>query len=385
MTAPLFSTGLFPTGLVSKDHEPVEPVTPEAWVALSLLPGVGPRTVKALREQALAWPEAWLSALSPKARVPLQAYLCDPLESPLGLRVSAYLRWCDGEARSIVTPSCAAWPSVLDELPDPPIVLWAHGAYSALTLPGFAMVGTRKPTSEGAFNARRFSQALAQQGLAVISGLALGVDGLCHQAALEAGAPTVAVLGCGIDVVYPRQHQRLRERIVAEGGLLLSEHPPGVQARPQFFPRRNRLITGLALGVLVVEATLKSGSLVSARLALEQNREVFALPGSLSNPQARGCLHLIQQQGAKLVIDVDDILGELLLPVSEQVLARPAAPDQADVPVAGLAAFLGAEPVAIDVLVERAGKSIAECASELMMLELEGVVQQVAGGWVRCR
>ncbi|NUJ56037.1 DNA-protecting protein DprA [Cobetia marina] len=341
----------------------------------------------------------------------------------------------------LLTPADPEWPAMLDTLPDPPLALWALGRQSLLELPMLAIVGARKASQAGLRHAHDFAAELISRGWSVASGLALGVDAAAHQGALAASArlgahdyaaspSTLAVLGCGVDVVYPAQHHHLRQRLLEGGGLLLSEHPPGTGAHARHFPRRNRLITGLSLGVLVVEATLRSGSLVSARLAMEQNREVFALPGRIDDITASGCLELIRQ-GATLVRDVDDMLAELehLLPAHSteppSAQARVASSTQsaavftgslstprsanrsatrdaesslplpslempvlqaATPPVSQEAAplcFLGAVPLALDKLVELSGTSVSELSMQLLELELEGRVMQAPGGWKR--
>ncbi|GHC14298.1 DNA processing protein DprA [Kushneria pakistanensis] len=377
-----------------------QPQTPHEWLALSMLPRVGARRLMALRQAAPVWPDGWLARLPEEAAQMMRYYLQMPGQGSLHARVETAMAWLErSEQHHLLTPDHPAWPAMLDELPDPPPVLWGWGALEALSLPALAVVGTRRPTREGQDNAWRLARDMAGAGYGVVSGLALGVDGCAHHGALEAGGATVAVLGCGVDVLYPRTHARLRQQLLDRGGLLLSEHPPGTRAHPQHFPRRNRIITGLSLGVLVVEAAMASGSLVSARLAMEQNREVFALPGSLHNPQARGCLWLIRE-GARLVTCLEDILQELperqwcaAASGTAGVIAAPDAhgiPDAASpgaAPVDGpedpLWQWLSDAPLPVDALVERTGDSIGALQSRLLMLELEGWAAQVAGGWVR--
>ncbi|RKR06919.1 DNA protecting protein DprA [Kushneria sinocarnis] len=360
------------------------------WLALSLLPRVGANRLAAMRLQQPGWPDGWLAALPGEARHQLMAWLQAPSRSPLNAPIERAMAWLEaGPDRHLLTPDHPAWPRLLDELPDPPPLLWGWGELAALTPPALAMVGTRRPTREGRDNALGFSRALAEYGLTIVSGLALGIDGHAHEAALDAGGRTVAVLGCGVDVLYPRSHRRLRQRLLDSGGLLLSEHLPGTPARAPFFPRRNRIITGLSLGVLVVEAAFRSGSLVSARLAMEQNREVFALPGSLHNPQAGGCLWLIQE-GARLVTCRDDLLSELPALAGRTVSASPPATAAPATAAAGEGApddplwrHLTGEPCPLDRLVELSGVAVGECQQRLLMLELEGWAAQAPGGWVR--
>ncbi|WP_262927181.1 DNA-processing protein DprA [Phytohalomonas tamaricis] len=384
-------------------------MTARDWLALSLLPRLGTRRLFELRRQRLPWPEGWLAALPAEPQRVLRGYLKAPEKSVLHKSIAAGLAWCEANANHhLLYPGHPHWPRLLDELPDPPAVLWGWGALDCLEVPALAMVGTRRPTREGLDNAAMFSRALVASGYSVISGMALGIDGQAHASALDAGGRTVAVLGCGADVLYPRQHRDLRRRLLESGGLILSEHPPGTSAHPRHFPRRNRLITGLSRGVLVVEAALKSGSLVSARLAMEQNRDVFALPGSIHNPQATGCLWLIQE-GARLVTKIDDILVELP-PLNDEAMAAydMASPDESLGEATSLFAsitdaqaktaepiyadyadddpllrLLGGQPTPLDTLVELSGIDVTQCSTQLLMLELEGKVMQAPGGWVR--
>lgn len=373
-------------------------MTAKDWLVLSLLPGLGPRRIQTLRERAPecleSWPEGWLALLPRPAATALRLWLDHPDRSPLAPAVDALDGWLAASVHhALLHPGHACWPALLDELPDPPAVLWACGDLAALTPPALAIVGSRRPTRDGLESAAAFGRDLAGQGYATVSGMALGIDGAAQRAALDAGGASVAVLGCGVDVVYPPRHEALHRRLQGEGGLLLSEHPPGTRARPAFFPRRNRIVTGLSLGVLVVEAAEKSGSLVSARLAMEQNREVFALPGSIHNPQARGCLGLIRQ-GATLVTGIEDILEELPpwagasaidstdAPArTSQVTHAPAASDAG--PQDPLLELLSERPTPLDVLVELTGQDVGHCQRRLLELEIEGLATQAVGGWVR--
>lgn len=353
------------------------------WLALTSLPGLGASRLAELIARRPAWPDGWLAVLPREAATALRLWLDHPARSPLAASVDAALAWAAASAdHHLLHAGHPAWPDLLSEIADPPPLLWGWGDIASLAPPRLAMVGSRRATREGLTNAGAFARELAARGWCVVSGMALGVDAAAQQAALDAGGVSVAVLGCGIDVVYPPRHHRLHERLREQpGGLLLSEHPPGTPARAGFFPRRNRIVTGLSWGVLVVEAAEQSGSLVSARLAGEQGREVFALPGSLHNPQVRGCLRLIRQ-GAVLVREVDDILSELTqwqaptMPVAPRIDADGGDGDP-------LLRWLSGSPTPADVLVGLTGLDIAECQRRLLMLELEGQAARVAGGWVR--
>ncbi|WP_110674816.1 DNA-processing protein DprA [Salinicola sp. RZ23] len=373
------------------------------WLALAALPGLGPARLAPLLQrwrepESLAWPQGWLAALPATLAQPLRLWLDHPARSPLEGAVAAALAWqAESPRHHLLHPAHSDWPTLLDQLPDPPLVLWAKGDLSALAPPAIAVVGTRKPTREGRDNAADFARELIARGFGVVSGMALGIDGIAQHTALQAGGATVGVLGCGVDVIYPPRHAGLYRDLLAGRGLLLSEHPADTVAHPRFFPRRNRLITGLARGVLVVEAAEKSGSLVSARLGLEQGREVFALPGSIHNPQASGCLRLIQRGEAALVRDIDDLLAELghwsPTPADDALETAPSvtAPTPLESagpaagPNAGVLAQLSDTPTPIDVLVAACGESVATLQLALLELELEGRVAQTAGGWVRRR
>ncbi|MFQ3788849.1 DNA-processing protein DprA [Halomonas sp. A29] len=355
------------------------------WLALMRLPGMGASRLAEILSVAPEWPAGWLARLPSPAAMALRLWLDHPSRSPLTQAVDADLAWlAAAPARHLLHPGHPAWPALLEQIGDPPPVLWALGDLAALQPPRLAIVGSRRPTREGLTNAAAFGRELARRDWCVVSGLALGVDGAAQQAALEAGGRSVAVLGCGVDVIYPPRHAQLYQQLLDRGGLILSEHLPGTAARPAFFPRRNRIVTGLSLGVLVVEAAEKSGSLVSARLAMEQNREVFALPGSIHNPQARGCLRLIRQ-GAVLVRHVDDILEELTQwAASSPALARPQ--EMASQDAGGgdpLLRWLSDAPSPLDALVNLTGLAVPDCQRRLLELELEGRAAQAPGGWVR--
>jgi len=381
------------------------------WLALNALPGLGPARLTPLmrrwrEDDDLHWPQGWLAALPLKLAQPLRLWLEHPARSPLTASVDAAIAWERNDPlHHLLHPGHPAWPELLTQLPDPPTVLWAKGDLDVLARPAMAVVGTRRPTREGQDNAMRFARELVERGFCITSGMALGIDGAAQRAALQAGGATIGVLGCGVDVIYPPRHASLYRELLTGQGLLLSEHPPDTRAHPRFFPRRNRLITGLAQGVLVVEAAEKSGSLVSARLALEQDREVFAIPGSIHNPQSTGCLRLIRQGEAALVRDVDDMLSDLApwqLPPSRANSAAPAklmqpgeepralpplsASNQAPIenaPDSPLLAALTDAPTPVDLLVDLTGQSVAELQLGLLELELDGWVAQTTGGWVR--
>ena len=344
-----------------------------AWLRLIEAPGIGLATARQLLArfglpQAIFAqpPVAWRDLLTDAQA----AALASP-DGGLDDRVAATWQWLQqGEGRRhVVTLGDAAYPATLLEIPDPPLLLYAVGRVDLLAAPALAVVGSRNPTPQGAENARAFAAAISQAGLTVVSGLALGIDGAAHEGALTGRGSTIAVVGTGLDTVYPRRHGKLFERI-ADQGLLLSDYALGTPALPPNFPRRNRLIAGLARGTLVVEAALQSGSLITARLAAEAGREVFAMPGSIHSPQSRGC-HLLIKQGAKLVDTVGDILDELP-PAAAPAPAPTARPD-------ALLAALGHDPLTLDALSERLGTPPAELSARLLELELAGEVVRLPG------
>lgn len=367
---------------------PGQPAPPDALIELLSIDGMGPRRLDRLLAH-FGSPDAALGAPRREWR---DAGLPEPLtrERPDPARTRRIRDWLDDAPdHHLVARNASAFPESLDDLPDAPAALFARGRVEALREPQIAMVGSRTPTTGGRQNARAFARHLARQGLVITSGLALGIDGEAHQGALDVGGSTIAVLGSGIDRLYPSQHRDLAERIVAGGGLILSEWLPGTEPRRGHFPRRNRLISGLASGVLVVEASVQSGSLITARLAGEQGREVFAIPGSIHNPLARGCHRLIRE-GAKLVETGQDLLEELAPALRRQLeaLDTPAPPSQAnetpaprrDPQQARILDLLGHDPQPADTLIEASGLTAGEVSSILLMLELAGEVSTLPGG-----
>jgi DNA processing protein len=301
--------------------------------------------------------------------------------------VESDLRWLEADDHHFVPWHCERYPALLKELLDPPVALYVRGDPELLALPQLAMVGSRNPTPHGRETARDFAAHLSRSGLVITSGLALGIDAASHEGALHASAATIAVCGTGLDVAYPRGNIALAEAIATRGALI-SEFPLGTPPMKMHFPRRNRIISGLALGTLVVEAALQSGSLITARLAAEQGREVFAIPGSIHNPLSHGCHRLIRQ-GAKLVETAQDIFEELQ-PMAGTLMeyAQPRKGADSQSNPGGLLHkgheilldALGFEPAGVDLLVERTGLRADEVASMLLILELEGRITAYPGG-----
>lgn len=304
--------------------------------------------------------------------------------------VLADLAWLAGGAdRHLITLHDARYPEALKTITTPPLALFLRGDAALLPQPQLAMVGARSATPQGLENARGFAAELSRRGVLITSGLAIGVDGAAHAGALDAASPTIAVCGTGLDRIYPARHKALAQAILDGGGALVSEFPPGTAALAQNFPSRNRIISGLSLGVLVVEASRESGSLITARRAVEQGREVFAIPGSIHNLLAKGCHQLIRE-GAKLVESVDDVLLELAPKLGawlrEQVplasgpipAARPAEGDEAA--TASVLRALSDAPQSVDTLIGLTGLTPEQVSTALLMLELDGRAGSAAGG-----
>ena len=356
-----------------------------AWLRLLETPGVGRDSARRLLA-SFGSPEAVFSApvaaLRDVAGPAIERALATaPPE--FDTRLAAARAWrIGGPDRHVLTLGDPAYPPLLLQTADPPLLLYLQGRPDLLAAPSVAVVGSRNPTAQGTDNARDFARALSQAGLAVVSGLALGIDGAAHEGALAAAsgpgrAGTIAVVGTGLDIAYPSRHRSLAQRI-AESGTLVSEYAPGTPPIAANFPQRNRIIAGLSLGTLVVEAALRSGSLITARMALEAGREVFAIPGSIHSPQSKGC-HALIQQGAKLVQTADDIIEELRGP-RQAALSATAATDEDDAPADPLLEALGHDPVTLDALQARTGWPTAELSARLLDLELDGQVARLPGG-----
>lgn len=291
--------------------------------------------------------------------------------------------WLAQPHNRVISADSDDFPELLGQLTDAPESLYVSGNIDVLHLPAIAIVGSRNPTRAGMQNAYEFARHLAGCGFVIVSGLAQGIDTAAHKGALAANAPTVAFLGHGIDKIYPAANTALAGEII-ESGALVAEFPLGSPPRREHFPQRNRLISGISLGTLVIEAARRSGSLITARLAGEQGREVFAIPGSIHNPLARGCHELIRQ-GARLVESADDILNELA-PLINHVMQNQAdtAPARAeqvrDPDYQSLFDALGFDPASVDQIAEKSGLTIGQVSSMLLILELEGEVESLHGG-----
>lgn len=377
------------------------------WLRLTLTPGIGnERSRKLLATFGL--PPAIFSQSPEALSLVASPAQCAALrEEPAGLAalLETTWQWLQAEgpgSRRVVALGDAGYPPSLLAMEDPPLMLYMMGATHLAPDPerSIAIVGSRNPTPQGEGNARQFAKALSESGLTVVSGLALGVDGAAHLGALEGadafsrGRPathlsTIAVIGTGLDRVYPRRHLELAHRIAASG-LIISEFPLGTPPIQGNFPKRNRIIAALAQGTLVVEAALKSGSLITARMAVEQGKEVFAIPGSIHSPQSRGC-HALIRQGAKLVESAQDVLEELRMPAVAPTTTLPAGSgaeegddeggedDDGSPARTGLLDTMGFDPVSLDALVARTGIDPANLLAQLLELELDGLVARLPG------
>ncbi|MCK5481305.1 MAG: DNA-processing protein DprA [Gammaproteobacteria bacterium] len=353
------------------------------WLALCHAPGAGTATIHRLLDSFSGPASALRASNGQLLQLGLKQPTIDALRRPDERLIARDLEWREGPDNHIITCHDPAYPALLLQLPDPPPLLYIHGNVGLLSEPQLAMVGSRNPSGSGQQTAVDFARHLASAGLVITSGLALGIDAACHQGALDVNAPTIAVMGTGLDQVYPARHRELAQKI-AEQGSLVSEFPIGTAPKPGNFPQRNRIISGLSLGTLVVEAAIRSGSLISARYALEQGREVFAIPGSIHNPLARGCHYLIRE-GAKLVETAQDIIDELgslagactPLPATVEETTRP---HQLDEEYLQFLDSIDFDPTSVDQLVERSGLTPAEVSSMLLQLELSGYIASSPGG-----
>lgn len=350
-------------------------------LALWRLPGVGPSEFFKLIDSSDSLHAALMRAVAGGKQLRL------PLGATSGAdwaTVEKDLAWIDTAGNHIISWFDEHYPALLREIPDPPPILFGQGNLALLNRPQLAIVGSRKASPYGRSCAQALSGAMAERGWVITSGLALGIDGIAHQAALDGGLPTISVEATGLDRVYPRAHTKLAANIVSAGGLRLSEFGVGAEPLKAHFPRRNRIISGLARGTLVVEADIKSGSLITARAAATQGRDVFAVPGPIFSSGSRGCHYLIKE-GAKLVETADDISEEIGIimdsPLSKS-LRDNVCPDAPTLHGKQGVVFdqLGYEPTPVDSLVERTGLTTQEVTSVLMELEIQGVVTVMPGG-----
>lgn len=356
---------------------PLAPDT-EAWLRLSLIQGLGGESFRKLLS-AFGGPEQILGASRSALTRVVTGRIADAiLDGELHGDPAGVESWLADTNNHVVTLADAAYPQALLQTPDPPPLIYVKGRLDLLNFPAIAIVGSRNATAQGKLTAESFATALSDAGLAVVSGLALGIDAAAHRGGLAGLSSTIAVVGTGLDKVYPARNRDLAHAIV-EKGAIVSEFPLGTPPLAANFPRRNRIISGMTRGCLVVEAAMSSGSLITARIANELGKDVFAIPGSIHSTLSKGC-HALIKQGAKLVDDAADILGELRLPVPAGGSSR------TDLDASGhpLLAHMAYDPCDIDTLAGRAGLPVHEISAALVQLELEGVVACLPGGlWQR--
>ncbi|GAA0701356.1 DNA-processing protein DprA [Marinobacterium maritimum] len=359
---------------------------PREWIAASLLPGIGPVTLARLRQEGTDIPRLLRGEtalpqncrLRPQTLAALHEY---QRHGELYRQAEALLAYAETEQLHLLPLPHPDYPELLRQIADPPLVLWIRGDPGVLSLPQLALVGSRKASREGGRLAYEFATALSASGVIPVSGLALGIDAATHRACVDRQAPTTAVVGTGLDQVYPRRHQALAAAIVEQGGAIVSEYPPGTAPLPGNFPKRNRIISGLAVGTLVVEAALRSGSLITARQALEQGREVFAIPGSIHHPLSRGC-HALIREGAILVEQVDQIIEQLGSLMGSLLVAGDVASSVEAPPPSPLLQQIPFDSIWLDSLAVELELPVAELQATLMLLELDGYIE-LSGSRVR--
>jgi DNA processing protein len=361
-----------------------------AWIRLEQTSGIGPDTARKLLA-AFGLPEnifsASLSALQKIVSQRIAQAIIAPLSGHTQALIDKTIEWANQPGNHVLTLADAAYPKTLLDIADPPLMLYVKGRLDLLSKRALAIVGSRNATAQGVANARDFAEVLSRAGLTVVSGMALGIDTAAHQGSLHANnenaGSTIAVIGTGADIVYPARNRMLAHQI-AQQGCIVSEYSLGMPAIAANFPRRNRIISGLAHGVLVVEAAAQSGSLITARMALEQGRDVFAIPGSIHSPLSKGCHQLIKQ-GAKLVESAQDILEELGHYQTEKPPMATALPVVASSNSVAQQVFeaMGFDPVEVNMLAVRIGVDIATIHAQLLALELEGLIEMLPNGVYR--
>ncbi len=362
------------------------------WLALLRAPGIGSIRGYELLQQVPQIADLFTATSSMLTNLGLTKKTMEGLLHPKWELIEQDLVWLKESNHHFITIQDDIYPALLKEIPDPPLALYICGDPQILTTPQLAMVGSRSPSHTGSDNAYDFAKFLAQAGLSITSGFAMGIDAESHKGALASNGNTIAVMGTGLDRVYPAQNQGLAKNILQQKGALVSEYPINTPVKAENFPRRNRIISGLCVGTLVVEATIRSGSLITARLATEQGREVFAIPGSIHNPLARGC-HTLIRQGAKLIETAQDILEELgplasttrIKAYNEYNTVETVKNEEKklDSEYQKLLQYIEYEATPVDILVERSGFSASNVSSMLLILELEGHIKSTPGGYIK--
>ena len=355
-----------------------------AWVRLVLTPGIGIRTAHKMLVAYGLPQNIFMASYQELQRIvspQIADAICAPLSETIREQIGKTERWLDEPGNTILTLADSRYPGSLLEIPDPPLMLYVKGRVELLSKPSIAIVGSRNATAQGCIDAEKFGCSLSDAGLTIISGLALGIDAAAHRGGLKGSGSTVAVIGKGADIIYPARNRELAHQIAREG-CIVSEFPLGTGPLASNFPRRNRVISGLSGGILVVEAAARSGSLITARTAIDQGRDVFAIPGSIHSPLSRGC-HALIRQGAKLVETSQDILEELkhYNPVANSQADR-REPESAAL-TEDIVSRIGFDPVDTDTLCERCRLDAATLNVELLKLELAGEIECLPGGLYR--
>jgi DNA processing protein len=359
----------------------------EHWLTLEQVPRFGiAKLQRMLSRHRIKAEEIFAADSSTLSHFGFNPSQIQVIHSPNQRYIERSIAWQLGAPDRFILPfGHPAYPSLLGEIAVPPMLLYGCGDTNLLCMAQIAIVGSRNPSPSGKENTKYFANSLSNCGWTITSGLALGVDGLAHQGALFGRGLTVAVLGTGIDYIYPRRHVRLAEKILENGGTLISEFAPNTPIRPENFPRRNRIISGLSLGTLIVEAAIKSGSLITARFAIEQDREVFAVPGNIHNPLSKGC-HYLLKQGAKLVEDVGDINEEFQnFNIWKEYRIENKTQKNVNQDLASdlLLDSVDFEATPIDIVAERSGIPVSLVMSQLLEYELRGLVTAVPGGYLK--
>lgn len=354
------------------------------WIRLAETPGVGAETARKLLG-AFGLPEDIFttdySALQQVVSDRVAQALTAPVTDDARAQIDKTLEWASQPGNRVLTLADADYPKALLDIADPPLLLYVKGRLELLSRPSLAVVGSRNATTQGVVNAEKFSEALSQAGLTIVSGQALGIDTAAHQGGLRGPGSTIAVIGTGADIVYPARNRSLAHQI-ASAGCIVSEYSLGTPAIAANFPRRNRIISGLSQAVLVIEAAAQSGSLITARMAAEQGRDVFAIPGSIHSPLSKGC-HLLIKQGAKLVESAQDILEEIRFGAVSPAPAQQVSKQSKTPEASGLLGAIGFDPVAPDTLAARCMLDIAQLNAQLLSLELDGLIEMLPGGMIR--
>ena len=347
------------------------------WICLQQISGLGGKAICKLLGQFGSPENIFAASHQNLNKIVSEAVASLIKQGPNLEAVEIGLQWLEKDDNSLITLADAHYPQALLEIPDPPPILYAKGDLSCLSMPAIAMVGSRNASVQGEKNAEEFAYALSEQGFAIVSGMALGIDGAAHRGALKnKNGKTIAVVGTGLDIVYPAKHRELAHKIV-EQGLVISEFAIGTPSRPQNFPRRNRIISGLSLGCLVVEANTQSGSLITAKCAAEQGREVFAIPGSIHSAMSKGCHELIKQ-GAKLVDCIKDITDELAPHLRH--LINQSVEKSFTTETNALLNIMGFDPINMEALIALTNLTSEDLSATLQLLELENEVASLPGG-----